>query len=224
MAEVENFVAQFLLCIQQTINTFNTRPLNRHHRFGPVTGRPNHNLRTRRSGGGDFHVGEFHAKSWRIFTGASALHRMRYHHDRRLYGKAIINRSKHKGLCAAAGFAGAAKASFINVRQRRQKIESADTVPGLQPHQINVPQQVRVIGGKTTVTFIEIHFVRITLRILSKERIVITNHVVGERDHSLLGKIDAPRRNAPGSGVGQATIFPMTVWIQNAREWTRAFA
>src|SRR5439155_418036 len=44
------------------------------------------------------------------------------------------------------------------------------------------------------------------------------HHVVGKRDHSLPGEIDAPRGDASLSRVGHPPVGPMPVWIQDRRE------
>ncbi len=70
----------------------------------------------------------------------TALHDVADHDDWRLRGKAVVNRAQHEGLRAAAGFARAGEPMRVNVRQRREKIQRADAVPGLQSHERDAPK------------------------------------------------------------------------------------
>ena len=54
--------------------------------------------------------------------------------------------------------------------------------------------------------------------------VVETDHVVGERNHSLFGKVDAARRDTAIIRVGQAAIRPVAAWIEDPWEGTIAFA
>src|SRR5207237_2484850 len=86
--------------------------------------------------------------------------------------------------------------------------ESANAVPGLQTHQADVPKQVGPVARKG---------------VLDLGGIVVASHVVGEGDHSLAGKADAPGGDAAQLIVHQPPLLPMAVWIENAGVGATAF-
>ena len=127
---------------------------------------------------------------------------MRHHHDRRLRRQPILHRAEHEGLRAAARGARAGQPRFVRVRQRFQKIKRPDAVPGLQPHQADVPEQVHLIGREPPVRLVKLR----VARPVRKPGVVVAHHVIRKRDHPLFGEVDATRGDAPLGRVRHAPV------------------
>ena len=83
--------------------------------------------------GRQFHIVGADAQQRIIFADASALMLAGGNHvDRGGAGQAVVNGHHHKRLGAATAGTGDRNAGFVDVRQRFQKIQRADAVPGLQ--------------------------------------------------------------------------------------------
>ena len=114
---IEDRVVETVFGAEEFVNSFDGGAFDFHHFLGPIAGRGDDDLGTRRNGGGNFHVGVIDAQPGRIFTKATALHGMRNHDDGRLCSEAFIDGAENEGLSAAAGFAGAGEARFVDVRK-----------------------------------------------------------------------------------------------------------
>ena len=132
------------------------------------------------------------------------------HDDGSLDREPIIDRPEHKCLGATAGFAGAGQALFIHVRQRFQKVERPDAVPGLQTHKADAPKLVRFGCTERAVGIIR-GFIGLGV---GEMRVVVADHVIGKGDHPLAGKADAARGGAPILGIDKASFLPVAVRIE----------
>src|SRR5689334_13816810 len=108
----------------------------------------------------------------------------------------------------------------VHIRERGQEIEGADAVPRLQSHQTDIPKLVGAIGAELTVNVV----VRLVGLRATQAGIVITDHVIGEGDHALTGKVNAAGGVTAVLGIGQATFFPMAMRVKDSREWSWAVA
>ncbi|OQB94085.1 MAG: hypothetical protein BWX84_00326 [Verrucomicrobia bacterium ADurb.Bin118] len=144
------------------------------------------------------------------------------HHDHgRLRRQTVFNGAQHEGLRAAAGSAGAGEARGLHVRKRSEKIQGADTVPSLQPHQVDVPELVDGVGRKPAVTARKNRFRFARACVVGEEGVLVAHHVIGKSHASLAGETDAPGRNTPIGTIGQAATGPMAVGIEDPRKRTR---
>ena len=139
---------------------------------------------------------------------------MRHHHDRRLRRRPVVHRAEDERLRAAARCARAGQPRLVRPRQRLQKIQRPDAVPGLQSHQADVPEQVHRVRGETPMPFVKL----LARRPIGKSGVVITDHVVGKRDHPLLGEVDASGGDAAFRRVCHPPVGPVSVRVQDRRE------
>src|SRR5947209_7134353 len=70
-----------------------------------------------------------------VLADAAALHGGRNHDGRESGRRAVVDGAENERLRAAAAGARHADSLRIDIRQARQKIQSSDAVPGLQPHE-----------------------------------------------------------------------------------------
>ncbi len=84
--------------------------------------------------GGKFDVPGVDAQEGGVFAGASALHGGAHHHHGEGELDAVVDGGQQHGLGAAAACAGDRGALRIDLGQAQQEVQSADRVPGLEPH------------------------------------------------------------------------------------------
>src|SRR5262245_15872605 len=130
------------------------------------------------------------------------------HHNWSLGSEPVFNCPEHESLSATPGFARAGQPLFVHIRQRLQKIQSANTVPGLQAHQADAP---KLVGWSSAKSAVEV--VALIRGSLGKMSIVVANHIVRKGDHALARERDAARSNTAVFGVRHTTLFPVTVRV-----------
>ena len=106
----------------------------------------------------------------------------------------------------ATGRAGASDAFTVNIRQTLQEIDGADTVEELQSHRAQPPQSL-------ALATVVMHYLFAA--------VVVTKHVIGEDNVTLLGEVDTTRRNRTACNVLKAAATPMPVRTYNAGERPR---
>ena len=214
MIEIKSDVAQPVLRVEQFVDARHRRSFDRQGHFGPIARGGDENLRTRCGHGGNLHVRVIYAQAGRILARTTALHRVRHHHNWRLRRQPIFHGAEHERLRAAARLARARQPRFVRVRQRLQKIQRPDAVPGLQSHQADVPEQVHLVRGEAPMPFVKF----LARRPIGKSGVVVADHVVGKRDHPLIGEVDASGGDAAFGRVCHPPVGPVPVRVQDRRE------
>ena len=107
---------------------------------------------------------------------------------------------------AATRRTGASNTFTVYIRQTLQKIDGADTVEELQPHRAQPPQAF----ARTTVSMFYLF-----------AAVVVTEHVIGEDNVTLLREVDTARRNGAALNVLKAAAAPMPMRTHNAGEQPR---
>ena len=110
---------------------------------------------------------------------------------------------KRKVCVPPPGSPGASDAFTVHIRQALQKIERADAIEKLQSHRAQTPQAF----ARTSVSMLYLF-----------AAVIVTEHVIGEDNVTLLGKVDTARRNRTTRNVLKAAAAPMSVWTQQCRE------
>ena len=191
---------------KRAVGRADARPLKFHRGLGPVAGRGDEHLRSRRHGGGNFHVGKLDAQPRRILAKATALHGVGHHHARRLRREPVVDQTQHERLCAAAGTSGAGQPRVVNFRQCLEKIQRTNAVPCLQTHQVDPPELAhQIVGVRAVVTGLL--------------GVIVAEHVVGECHHAALGKVNAPRRHTAFLAIDQPPLRPVAVRVENRRHF-----
>lgn len=136
--------ADAVFCFHQPVHSPDGGILVPRRVDGPIAGSRNQQLWSRSYGRSDIDVVDIKSQMPLVLTPTPTLHACRNHVHDRGCTNALINCREKKGLGTPSGGTGTADAARIHVRQLRDEIDRAYTVPQLHPHHADAPQVLAI--------------------------------------------------------------------------------
>ena len=184
----------------------------------PVTSGGDHDHRARSGKRPDLHVFRVDAQVWGILTETPALHDVGDHIDRTRKTDPGIDRRDEKCLCSATRFASHSDSGRVDLRQGLQQVDRADAVPELHAKEIDAPERlpVRLVRLSRALTPFAVSRGE---AVADRRAVVVTDHVVTERNIALHREVGGPTSGRIEVGVLEAAIGPVAVRAEDGRNF-----